>query len=1190
MYFKSLELYGFKSFAGKTKVEFEPGITAIVGPNGCGKSNIVDALKWVLGEQSAKDLRGLNMEDVIFNGTDTRDPVGFAEVSLTMSNESRFLPIEYDEIVISRRLFRSGESEYLLNKNQVRLKDIVELFMGTGVGTSAYSIIAQGKIDMIISSKPEDRRHIFEEASGIIKYKSKKREAARKLEYTENNLLRINDIMVEVKRQIGSIERQARKAERYREEFEKLKTQDTKSAFREFKALTSEKEDIEKQVLEHKDNESRLLKEVEELESKLTSLKASQAEAATKLSEAQFKEVNLNSNVDRSRDKINLNTERHKELEGLKQTLLNEQDAIQKNILELEKAVASLSKEIEGITGNKVQRESSLNQKEEQLKKLEEGLKQSDQNIRDGKLKMVDVLNSQSRTKNDLTKLSSDLTNHQARLRRLKIEEEKVKEEEAGIRNQFGQIETEVNNLEVQIKDNIDTKATLETQLNQKNSDRDEVGKKYEELQSKQLSLGSRLTVLKDMIKRYEGFGGGSQRILLEKQENRLSIPGVYGAVAELINVRKGYEAAVETSLGDLLQCIVVEDKNAARDLIHYLKQKNLGKATVVSLDAIKKADTNMSLQDGILGKLEDFVDTEARFKDLISVLFHNVFLAKDLDALLDPRMSSVKDAEFVTLDGELLKDGFLTGGVTKDDTGTGILNRKNQVHEIDIQLSEIKNQIADLESRKASLTEEIDTLTEKINLKQEALRQDELELANKKSQKDSIGAALKKMTDELALLNLELDEVTDEINSVKEKQVLREEEIKKLDEEHNTVQGLISEAQSFIETGLKQKEGLLIEITKMQTELSAVSEQEGSLSSSLKMRSDFLTTQKRLLGEKKKGFDEAALRQGELIEETNNLQAMLENSSEEKKKISLEFQDVKNKKSELEGLLSREESEFKKKEDLLNSIKDTLHNSHMKLQENSFKAETLKTRINQAYKVELDQLDIAIEEDIDWEAMANEIAELRQKIEKMGPVNLVAIEEHQELKERHEFLIKQQEDLVNAKESLLEAIKKINKTTRELFMDTFQKVRVEFKEYYRFLFGGGQAELVLMDEQDILECGIEIMARPPGKKLQSISLLSGGEKALTAIALLFSIFKIKPSPFCILDEVDAPLDESNIGRFSKLLAEFTKTSQFIIITHNKRTISMADVMYGITMEQSGVSKVVSVKFAREGQKAQVAS
>ncbi|MCM8782538.1 MAG: chromosome segregation protein SMC, partial [Candidatus Omnitrophica bacterium] len=392
------------------------------------------------------------------------------------------------------------------------------------------------------------------------------------------------------------------------------------------------------------------------------------------------------------------------------------------------------------------------------------------------------------------------------------------------------------------------------------------------------------------------------------------------------------------------------------------------------------------------------------------------------------------------------------------------------------------------------------------------------------------------------------------------------------------------------IEKALKEKEGLLIEITKMRTELSTVLEQEKNFLANLKMQSDFLNSQKELLNEKQKNFTEATLRQEELQNAINTLQAAIVNAKKEKEKIVVEFQDVKNKKSEFESLINYTAKEFKNSEMELNSLKDKLHNLQMALQENSFRIDTLKNRIDQTYNVVLEQLNVIIEEDADWTTINNEINELRGKIEKMGPVNLVAIEEHQELMERYDFLIKQQEDLANAKKSLLEAIRKINTTTRELFVDTFQKVRDEFKNYFRFLFGGGHAELVLMDEQDILECGIEIMARPPGKKLQSISLLSGGEKALCAIALLFSIFKVKPSPFCILDEVDAPLDESNIGKFAKLLSEFTKFSQFIIITHNKKTISMADVMYGITMEQSGVSKVVSVKFAKEVQEANVAS
>lgn len=1191
MYFKSLELYGFKSFAGKTKIDFESGVTAIVGPNGCGKSNIVDSLKWVLGEQSAKDLRGVNMEDVIFNGTDNRDPVGFAEVSLVMSNESKFLPIEYDEVIITRRLFRSGESEYLLNKNQVRLKDIIELFMGTGVGTSAYSIIEQGKIDMIISSKPEDRRYIFEEASGIIKYKSKKREAIRKLEYTENNLLRINDIMLEVKRQIGSIERQAKKAERYKEEFEKLKDLDTKAAFREYKGLLAEKETLEGSIQEYKNNEGQLAVDVAQLSAELARLKSQQAQVENELSEVRFKEFNLNSTIERSSDKINLNNERFAELESLKSALLNEQTSIQKNISELQETVLSLSKETESVSGNRAQKESLLNERELQLRELEAAIKQNEDNIRNGKLKLVDVLALHSKTKNDLAKLSSDISNSQSRLRRLKSEEEKDASEESDVNSRFSQIEKEVSDLEASLKNKAASKVSLEEVISQKNDEMTDAEKRTADLESKRMSLESRLSLLEDMIRRYEGFGGGAKAILIEKREKRLNIPGVYGAIAELINVKRDYEAAVEAALGDLLQCVVVENASAARDLINYLKQKNLGKVTVVSLDSIMPPDQekrDFGAQDGMVGPLANFVESDGQFKNLFSALFNNVYLVKDLDTLLNSKTGKQRNIKFVTLAGEVMENAFLTGGSVSENADAGILNRKIQIREIESQLGQIKTESVNLSSRKESLTSEVNTLLERLNGEGTALRQCELELANKKSQKDSISALMKKITDELALLRLELEEVEEEINSLRTKQTADETELKKLDNENSAVQNLIASAQVFIEGALKQKENLVIDVTRVRTELAAVSEQEKNFSQNLKMRSDFLASQKELLSEKQKSFNESASRQEELKNEINTLQGAIKEAGAGKETITLQFKDVRNKKTELESLINRAEGEFKNKEELLSGIKDKLHGSHMGLQENSFKIETLKTRVSQAYKVEIDQANPELSPETDWVVVTNEINELRQKIEKMGPVNLVAIEEHQELKERSEFLTKQQEDLVSAKESLMEAIRKINKTTRELFMDTFEKVRVEFKEYFKYLFGGGQAELVLMDEQDILECGIEIMARPPGKKLQSISLLSGGEKALTAISLLFSIFKIKPSPFCILDEVDAPLDESNIGRFSKMLSEFTKTSQFIIITHNKKTISIADVMYGITMEQSGVSKVVSVKFAKDKHSPQI--
>jgi len=1185
MYFKSLELFGFKSFAGRTRVDFEPGITAIVGPNGCGKSNILDSMKWVLGEQSAKDLRGLNMTDVIFNGTDTKDPVGFAEVSLTLSNASRFLPIEYEEVVITRRLFRSGDSEYLLNKNQVRLKDILELFMGTGVGTSAYSIIEQGKIDMIISSKPEDRRYIFEEASGIIKYKSKKREAARKLEYTENNLLRINDIIEEVKRQIGSIERQARKAERYKEEFERLKALDTKAAFLEFTKLSEGKQDVSGKVSDLKKDESSFLSGVSELSSKLGALKADEARITSRLSDAQFKEMNLNSNVERSKDKIKLDEERSMELEALKQSLLNEQAQARKAISELEKAVSELNKETEAVSGGKTQKEALLTQRRSRLKNLEEEFRRNEQNIRSGKLRIVDVLSAHSKKRNDLAKLSSDLSNLQARQRRLKIEEEEAQKESASIREQLAQIDKEVSDLVKGIADTKTAHAELESELGRSQQQLSEVEKRIEDIKSQRLSLESKLALLKDMVRRYEGFASGSKAILVDKQENRLSITGVYGAIAELIEVERGYEAAVEAALGELISCIVVENKTAAIDLINYLKGKNSGKATIVALDSIESmrgTQAGPAPQEGVLGRLTDFIKTEARFRDLVSVLFSNVYLVKDTGVFLNIKPESAANNRFVTAAGEIYEMGFLTGGAVKNEADAGILNRRLQIQEIETELVKIRQETSVLESRRELLTKEGNELVSRITAQTEALRRDEILLANKNNQKENMSRSLKKITDEISLLALELQETAEEINSLTAKQTVCEAELKRLDEENSAMQNTIASAQLFIETAIKEKEGLLIEVTKIETELANITEQENSFLSNLNMRRDLLNSQKALLNEKEKNYNEAAIRQEELKNEMNALQTSIDEAVIEKEKISIEFQDVKNEKSELEKLIARTGAEFKEKEKELNSVKDRAHNLEMALQENSFKLETLKTRISQAYKIELEQFSAEIEEGFNPEAVSNEISALREKIEKMGPVNLVAIEEHQELKERFDFLTKQREDLTNAKESLLEAIKKINKTTRELFMDTFQKVRVEFKEYFRYLFGGGQAELVLMDEEDVLECGIEIMARPPGKKLQSISLLSGGEKALTAIALLFSIFKVKPSPFCILDEVDAPLDESNIGRFTKMLSEFTKTSQFIIITHNKKTISMADVMYGITMEQSGISKVVSVKFAKD--------
>ncbi|MCX5715613.1 MAG: chromosome segregation protein SMC, partial [Candidatus Omnitrophica bacterium] len=1007
--------------------------------------------------------------------------------------------------------------------------------------------------------------------------------AARKLEATENNLLRIGDIIEEVRRQIGSIERQARKAERYKEEFQRLQGLDTKVSFIEFKKLMGDAEELKKHIAGHKDNEAALLKETADLNSGLLDLKTKLADVESKLSEAQFKEVTLDSEIKRSKDKVSLNAERCAELDTFKQSLINEQAAVKKNIMELEEVLAGLNKEVAAVSGIKAQRESLLGQKEARLNALEQDIKNNEHGIRDGKLKLIDVLSLTSRTKNDLTKLT---------------EKEAVEKEISTIREQFNRVQGEVLGLEEKHTKEAQYKAELESGLARKNEELAQNTKIIEGLQAQRLSSESRLAMLQDMIQRYEGFAAGSKAILLEKKDRRLSIPGVHGAIAELIRVKRGYETAVEASLGELLQCVVVENKNAAVDLIKYLKANNLGKATIVSLDSVSPVKELSSgaagqatawkvppqaEQAGIKGRLSDFIDTDDKFKNLVAGLFEGTYIADDLEALRNIRHETCQGVKFVTLAGEVFSSGFLTGGAAKEDADSGILNRKLQAQEIEALLARIKDESGLLNSKDEALSREIAGITGKIDSVDASLRQDEVNLANKRSQRENTEGILKKLNDELSVLNLELDEITEEIDVLRQRQGSYEIELKRLDADHAVLQNTVNSSQAFLESAFKEKEGLLVEITRTRTELANAAEQEKSFSSNLKMRQDFLANQKALLSEKEKNFADSTLRQEELKNEAAALESAAGDHAREKEKIAVEFIDVKAKKSELAGLINKIEGEFSEKETQLNALKDSSHESDMKLQENSFKVETLKTRMLQAYKIELDRMAPPEEQGaVSLEAATAEIAELRQKIDKMGPVNLVAIEEHQELKERFDFLSRQKDDLLNAKESLLEAIKKINKTTRELFMDTFLKVSVEFKEYYKYLFGGGQAEIVLLDENDVLECGIEIIARPPGKKPQSISLLSGGEKALTAAALIFAIFKVKPSPFCILDEVDAPLDESNIGRFTKILAEFAKVAQFIVITHNKRTISAADVMYGITMAQRGISKVVSVKFAKD--------
>ena len=1190
MYFKSLELFGFKSFADKTKVNFEQGITAIVGPNGCGKSNIADAVKWVLGEQSAKALRGSSMGDVIFNGTELREPLGYAEVSLTLSNESKFLPIEYDEVAISRRLYRSGESEYLINKNPVRLKDVDELLMGSGMGTNAYSMIEQGMIGQVLSSNPNDRRAVFEEASGITKYKSQKREAIRKLEHTEQNLLRINDIIKEVERQINSIERQARKAKRHQELFNRLKDLDTRLTGFQYKQMKDKKEtlgnkkgidtDREKELFSCINQSTRSLEEEREKLDKLNS----------RITQYDNDKRDALATLQRSQDKIGLNRERLQELYKYETEQKNEIDSLSGRIVDVSRTMEEITSRLTFISENTKTKENRLAAKEKEFSDLKKEIVKNNDIIKGNKLKTVDIFAAQSKFRNEITKIASDIQNMAARLRRLNLEKDNVAKELTVLQDNLSETRLSVNMSISKVGALESERITLQNNLKKERDSFISLENNIEESKNSVLSLNSKLNFLKDLVKRHEGFTGGTQALLNKLYAGELKLDGTCEPLAELLEPQRGYEAACEAALMPYLQTVVVESWDTAFKAIEFLEDSNLGKATFIKSDPTSLDLESLSLDNElVISNILNFMRFDFKYRALFTKILRNTLLVNTIEdgiaALKTVPQDLRERVRFVSLKGDMIAADMVTGGGTAQDSITSIVGRQMRIREIEGQIAESEKEILKLKQELNVKKEIIEDYQSKIKKVEDSLHAQEINLAQRRSAEANLEKEHKKIKEEFDLVDLEIEESMMTSSELKEREAALKEKLTEAENEEANLQKIISDSQKFIDEGAVRKESLLIEITQAQTELSLLRKDEDEFYKRAQTQKDYYDEQLKLIDSKKESLQESSRRQEELKKEIEKLEADIDCLSKRDDVIEKELGILQEESLQLKDIINEKQKCLSKIKEELDTAKDSAHNLEMEVAQLAFQMETLRNKIGQVYKVDLEEILSGLEPIEDKKTVEDEVKNLSQSVEKMGPVNLVAIDEHKELEERFTFLKRQQEDLANAKESLLKAIKKINQTTRELFMDTFNSIQNEFKNYFRFLFGGGKAEIVLLDDKDVLESGIEIIARPPGKKLQTISLLSGGEKALTAIALLFAIFKVKPSPFCILDEIDAPLDESNIGRFSKVLQEFSRTSQFIIITHNKKTINISDVMYGITMEQSGISKIISVKFAKRLQK-----
>ncbi len=1079
MYFKRLEIFGFKSFSDKTVLNFGPGITAVVGPNGCGKSNVFDSIRWVLGEQSVKELRGDSMEDVIFSGTDKKPGLGFAEVSLTFSNESKMLPVEYNEVTVTRRLFRSGESEYLMNKTVVRLRDIQELFMGTGIGAEAYSLVQQGKVDLVVSARPEDRRVILDEASGITKYKSKKKEALGKLKDTENNLLRINDIVIEVKRQIASIERQANKARRYKEEFDRLKVFEVRLARHQLDSFAEDKNKIVQLLAELNNKEEKFKAETARLNDLLSHEEGVLSDLEQKTSDANSDEIKLKNQIDIEERQIGFNDERLENL-ALHESRLGNQKAQllercrkeQERIEELKAALATLSETMQKNL-------EELRAKKEHLGVVANLIHTYKETIHQDEGKIFEQTSQQVKLNNELTEIIKEVQGALARKRRLELESTKVLSEKEEVDERFKNITRDIESTLNKISD-----ITLRQE-------------------SKQLTLNelkSRLAFLQQTISELE-----KKKFLLVSQKEFIE------------KLRVQYQDIPDPVIeGRLITRVAPSEKHT-----------------------------------GMIGKVKSVSSTTA---ELYEIICETKFIELDPQEIL-ARITEVN----LELDAQ---------GKQREET----IERMNQDQK------------------------EVDGFLEEV-------RAQEKSLSIFESQKHDILKDVNKLNGELELVDLEIKEARELLTSLKEKEDGVSAKLNVSNEEIQWRQQHIKEKQQAIEGKSKEREETTVAIAQLETEIESFKDKQKSQEENLKMFSETLDAG---LEEMKTIDDELAgteVKRQKINEETENLKLKIEDLKKKKESLKEVLKIFEKERADINQRLESIHRQITAAENDMEALKNEAHNTQLKEQEIVFSERSIKDRLMQTYKIDVDQAlleelpnplsaqaaqvppEAAPPTHLSVEELIAEIERLKKRCESFGSVNLVAIDEFEELRQRFEFLTKQQSDLLTAKESLHETIIKINRTCRQMFMDTFTKVSEEFRVYFRMLFGGGEAQLVLLDPENVLESGIEIIARPPGKKLQNISLLSGGEKTLTAIALIFGVFKVKPSPFCVLDEIDAALDESNIGRFGYLLKDFAKITQFIVITHNKKTIAHADVMYGITMQETGVSKIVSVKFA-EDQKA----
>ena len=1214
MYLKNLTVLGFKSFADKTSLNFMPGMTAIVGPNGCGKSNVSDAIRWVLGEQSAKALRGGEMADVIFTGTDGRKPLGMAEVSLTIGDvDSEHLTaagveLGYNEVTVTRRVFRDGGSEYFINKTPCRLRDIQQLFMGTGVGRTSYSIMAQGNITQLLSSKPEDRRAVFEEAAGITKFKAQKKEALRKLEYTDQNLLRVDDLIREVKRQLGSLQRQAGKARRYRSLAKDLQHLDTQLARHQFDVLQAEISERHSTAENLRNDTETLSASVLRAEDEILRLRNRLSELDHEISTSQQKGMELKSQSDRHEALISFNDERLRELEQHNARALGEIAQAEERALATETEVLALNERLAASQGALADLRAALDQKRGALQQVESELQRQQEALREAQSAAFTAMQLLSRSRNDINALDLQKQGNVVRLEKLASEKIQLEEERAGLEARLAEFAANVETQKLQARTQRGTVEDRQQRLREIHHELTQSSQELDTLLHQQAGHRSRLALLEQLDTSHEGFSAGALAALRQSQS-------VLGSLADKIRVPDPHVAAVEAALGHHLQLVLTEQPEVAQQILAELAAGRKGRASIAALAMVGSATAppaQMESLDSLKAELHatdaaGVVDCAESIRPLITGLLGRTWIVPDLATATAGFRRTNGALDFVTQTGELLdRHGIYTGGSANGNgnhASASILGRKNQIAELQQLIAALHEQVSEGSRKKGALQSEQTALQATLQEAQTQLRAQEVSIAAHEGEFNALQTSLRSLQNKIETVIYEIQSLAEHEREGREKRAILAAQVGELETKEQSAQGAVTSLTAALEQLRTARDTANTHLTESKIALAAEDQLCASLGRQKPPLDQRLRELSQLVQQRRAECSSFLQRKSQFETEIEESRRQIERLAHEREIVNAQAAEWVSQKDAQEADVTTREDGLRGERRRLTDLQQQRGAIDVELAQKTMSVQNLRERMQQKYQVNLDDIrseciTITLADEgppkvqtltpeemasagvaTDWDLVASQVSALQQKIDEMGPVNLVAIEEYEETEQRHDFLSKQNEDLIQAKAQLLEVIHRINAQTQEMFTETFNKIRENFQAMFTEIFGGGKADLQLVDAGDVLESGIDIMARPPGKQLTSISLLSGGEQTMTAVALLFSIYQVKPSPFCVLDELDAPLDESNVTRFVRILQRFLAQSQFIVITHNKRTIGMADVLYGVTMQERGISRIVSVKF-----------